>query len=196
MKKMVILVDLDGICADMVGALIDAYNTYEAEGGQEVDVSTCENYRLEDWTPLGKDLWKFVNTPGFYRSLPELPGAVDALGRLKAAGHDITILSSPGDNPRAATEKLLWVQDHMPFLSYRDIILTPKKHICRGDIFIDDDPNKVVAMRESWPSTKIFGIEWPYNRKAKGFDLLAPSWNDTEAAWRSILRAVEDLAHV
>jgi 5'-nucleotidase len=191
MRQLEILVDLDGICADFMGTLVDMYNTYEAEDDQGVELESCKG-RLPDWTPMGKDLWKYVNAPGFYSQLPPLPGAVDALERLKDAGHEVVILTSPGANPQAAAEKLIWCRKHMPFLNHHDVIVTPRKHQCCGDVFIDDDQQKIAKMRKRWPHTKMLGIEWPYNREeAKAWDFLAPSYEDTARAWTEMLKVIE-----
>jgi len=195
MKKLLILVDLDGICADMVGELIDAYNL-EAEEEDEVSIADLTTDELEAWTPLGKDLWKFINKPGWFENLPPLPGAVDSLEKLHDAGHDVVICSSPG-NPEfgahGASEKSRWIRKHLPFLPWRNFILTPLKHICRGDVFIDDSVGKLSNMREAWPSTKLICIAWPYNTGAK-CDLRAEGWEDTRKAWETIVEAIERVA--
>jgi 5'-nucleotidase len=194
MKKLTILVDLDGICTDMVGALIDTYNTEVAEAGEEVDIANLTDDSMATWTPMGKDLWQFVNRPGWFEHLAPLPGAIEALQRLHDAGHEVIICTSPGRNPQASTEKQRWFQKHLSFLPWGNIIITRMKHRCHGDVFIDDSPGKLEKIREEWPSTVLMAIAWPYNANAP-LDVRADGWQDTEAAWRRMLKAIDKIAH-
>jgi 5'-nucleotidase len=55
---------------------------------------------------------------GFYRGLPVIEGAKKALEDLFARDDlEIFILSKiPAENPHSATEKMLWVREHFPYL--------------------------------------------------------------------------------
>jgi 5'(3')-deoxyribonucleotidase len=194
MKNLTILVDLDGICTDMVGTLIDTYNTEMAEPGEEVNIADLTDDSMETWTPMGKDLWQFVNRDGWFEHLPPLAGAVEALERLHNAGHRVIICTSPGRNPAAPSDKTRWVRRHMPFLPWGNMIITREKDVCHGDVFIDDSPGKLKKIREAWPSTVLMAIAWPYNAEGP-LDVRAEGWEDTESAWRTMLQAIDKIAH-
>jgi 5'-nucleotidase len=194
MKKLTILVDLDGICTDMVGTLVDTYNTEVAEPGEEVDIANLTTDEMASWTPMGADLWQFVNRAGWFEHLPPLPGAVEALKRLHDAGHEVVICTSPGQNPQAWSEKARWVRKHLPFLPWGNLIITRMKHLCWGDVFIDDSPKKIEKMRKQWSSCCCMGIAWPYNAECP-YDVRADDWRDTTKAWGQILKAIDLIAH-
>lgn len=87
---------------------------------------------------------EFKLLPGTYFSLPPYPGAIKALERLNAAGCDIWIATKiPTANPGAASEKLHWIQQYLPWLM-RKVIITPDKGTLgtSNDYLIDDRPHK------------------------------------------------------
>lgn len=86
--------------------------------------------------------------PGFYRNLPPTAGALQAMEELhRWPGVQVFVATKiPDRNPLAATEKIQWLHEHMPFLEER-IIITPNK-ACIGrasDVLIDDRAHKADA---------------------------------------------------
>jgi 5'-nucleotidase len=85
---------------------------------------------------------------GFYRSLPLTPGAKEAVEELLGFHHLHLFVATkiPDRNPYAATEKILWLNEHLPGLGER-IIITPNK-ACLGtanDFLVDDRAHKADA---------------------------------------------------
>lgn len=78
--------------------------------------------------------------PGFYRGLSPMPGAVEAMHRLRADLEvDLWILTAPSVfNPLSYTEKRLWVEDHLGFDMCHRLIIAPDKSLLHGDVLIDD----------------------------------------------------------
>ena len=72
-----------------------------------------------------------------------IPGALEAVDRLKEK-YDLYILSSsPWENPTALGDKLAWVKkyfggDGQENIFFRKVIFSSVKHLNRGDILIDD----------------------------------------------------------
>ena len=84
--------------------------------------------------------------PGIFALMDPVPGAVEAVQKLRQR-YDLYILSTaPWNNPTAWCDKLNWVKKHFgsdedsPF--YKRIILTHHKDLCHGDYLIDDRPEK------------------------------------------------------
>ena len=85
---------------------------------------------------------------GFYRGLPLTPGAKEAVEELLAFQHLHVFVATkiPDSNAYAATEKILWLNEHLPGLGER-IIITPNK-ACLGtadDFLVDDRAHKADA---------------------------------------------------
>jgi 5'(3')-deoxyribonucleotidase len=80
--------------------------------------------------------------PGFFRSLPVVPGADWAMELFREADEKnlirVYIASKPVRNGHCAGEKILWVEEHFPWL-WRRMLLVCDKRLLRGDFLIDDD---------------------------------------------------------
>jgi hypothetical protein len=85
---------------------------------------------------------------GFYRNLPVTPGALEAVEELhRWQGIQVFVATKiPDHNPYAATEKIQWLHEHMPWLEER-IIITPNKACIGkpGDVLVDDRAHKADA---------------------------------------------------
>lgn len=80
--------------------------------------------------------------PGTYISLHPMDGALSAIRHLIDSGHDVWLATKiPTHNVLAATEKLHWINQHIPELIAK-VIITPDKGCLRGDILIDDRKHK------------------------------------------------------
>lgn len=93
---------------------------------------------------MGISSLEFKLLPGVYRNLEPYPGYVEFIRELVDIGWDVWIATKiPNDNPGAATEKLLWVAEHLPFLR-KSVIITPNKGTLGGpmDFLWDDRPHK------------------------------------------------------
>lgn len=75
---------------------------------------------------------------GFYRNLPVMEGAKEAVEELMKLG-DVYIASKPTTkNFSCATEKYEWINEHFPQL-IKKVFLTCDKTLLKGDFLIDDD---------------------------------------------------------
>ncbi|MBR1466354.1 MAG: hypothetical protein IJ607_08345 [Bacteroidaceae bacterium] len=76
--------------------------------------------------------------PGLFSKMTPVPGAIEAIHKLKEK-YDLFILSTaPWNNPSAWSDKLLWVKRYLPEVFYKRIIITHRKDLCIGDYLIDD----------------------------------------------------------
>ena len=120
MKKPIIYIDMDGVLVDFESAL--------AKVSPEI---------LEKFTG------EYDNIPGIFALMDPVPGALEAVDRLKEK-YDLYILSSsPWENPTALGDKLAWVKkyfggDGQENIFFRKVIFSSVKHLNRGDILIDD----------------------------------------------------------
>ena len=76
-----------------------------------------------------------------------LPGAVPALRTLKALGHSLHVVTdrSVGRCSQASTEA--WLAEH--HVPYDSVTYTSDKTVVRTEVFIDDRPENVLALREA-----------------------------------------------
>lgn len=120
MKKPIIYIDMDGVLVDFESALT------------KVSPEMLEKFAGE-----------YDNIPGIFALMDPVPGALEAVDRLKEK-YDLYILSSsPWKNPTALGDKLAWVKkyfggDGQENIFFRKVIFSSVKHLNRGDILIDD----------------------------------------------------------
>lgn len=120
MKKPIIYIDMDGVLVDFESALT------------KVSPEILEKFTGE-----------YDNIPGIFALMDPVPGALEAVDRLKEK-YDLYILSSsPWENPTALGDKLAWVKkyfggDGQENIFFRKVIFSSVKHLNRGDILIDD----------------------------------------------------------
>jgi 5'(3')-deoxyribonucleotidase len=80
--------------------------------------------------------------PGIFSDLKPVPGALDAFRRLSEAYHTYILSTAPWKNPGAWQDKLDWVQKHLGYVGYKRLIISPDRHLSKGDYLIDAQPNK------------------------------------------------------
>ena len=80
--------------------------------------------------------------PNAYRTLQPIPGAIEGINELLDMGIFVMMLTKiPSENPFSATEKILWLYEHLPRMEDH-IIISPDKG-CVGtkrDTLVDDHP--------------------------------------------------------
>lgn len=119
-RKPIIHIDMDGVLVDFTSALT------------KVSPEMLEKFAGE-----------YDNIPGVFALMDPMPGALEAVDRLKEK-YDLYILSSsPWENPTALADKLAWVKkyfggDGRENIFFRKVIFSSVKHLSRGDILIDD----------------------------------------------------------
>ena len=120
MKKPIIYIDMDGVLVDFTSALT------------KVPPEMLEKFAGE-----------YDNIPGVFALMNPMPGALEAVDKLKEK-YDLYILSSsPWENPTALGDKLAWVKKYFggegsDNVFFRKVIFSSVKNLSRGDILIDD----------------------------------------------------------
>jgi len=118
-NKLTLYLDMDGVLVDFESALSQlAKDKYVNYAGQ------------------------YDNVPGIFALMEPMPGAIEAVEKLRRK-YDLYILSSsPWENPTALGDKLAWVKkyfgDEKDSLFYKKVIFSSAKNLSRGDILIDD----------------------------------------------------------
>ena len=136
-----ILVDQDGVLAEWDGEFDPALDRYG-----EAAANIPRSYQREVFDlyhGLTSDEVKIVNEicdePGYYDRLAVVPGAVEALNRMVAWGHEVHIVTTPwANNPTCASDKLKWMDRHFGREWANRVVITRDKTIVRGDYLIDD----------------------------------------------------------
>lgn len=129
--KLTVLVDMDGVLADVYQHFID---WHKKETNENLDIKKMNGILEEDAFPLFK---KHVNTVDFFRTAPAIKNAIKGLEYLNNK-YEVVIVSSATEFPNSLKEKYEWLKDHCSFISWHQIIFCGSKKYIEGDIMIDD----------------------------------------------------------
>ena len=181
---MILLVDMDGPLANWEQGFLDIWlreheEFIPLEDRRDFYVTTEVEQR---WGPVaGAEARSIAEAPGFYRDLPEVDGAADALNEMVEMGHTVRICTSPiFPWQHCVGEKFDWVDDHLGIDWVKRIVLTKDKTVVRGDVLIDDKP---VITGEVVPLWTHVHFDAPYNRHVT--DGLRVRW--TDGSWRTVI---------
>lgn len=131
-----VIVDMDEVMADPMGAMKDWYQT-----------AFCCSIDPEKFSSLP---WKQVFPeqhhhlvrqrlfePGFFRHLPVMPNSQEVLREIQEH-YELFIVSAAMEFPNSLKDKLEWLGDHFPFISWKNIVFCGDKTMVYGDHMIDD----------------------------------------------------------
>jgi 5'(3')-deoxyribonucleotidase len=154
--KAQILVDMDGVLADVYRQFL-AYEFRETGVARQLE--SLDGVIEEDAFP---GFHRHVNSAGFFRTAPKMAGSVEGLKYLNGK-YRVLVVSSATEFRLSLTEKLDWMNEHFPFISWRQIILCGTKAPIRGDVMIDDHPTNL----NGFDGRRII-FSQPHNRFANG----------------------------
>lgn len=185
-----VLIDIDSTIADWGKAYDDALDAYDAEVPEEPSNIPRTKDQVAFNLKLGLSPWQCIvvdeimDKPGFYRTLPEIPGAIDALVEIQAADeYDVFLVTSPWHtNPTCSQDKLDWVREHLGEAWVDKVIITKDKTLIDGDYLIDDKPEITGAATPRWQHI-IF--DQPYNQHIEDKERLV--------YWESVLEVLDAL---
>lgn len=93
---MLILLDQDGVLADFDTAFHAAWKALKHPHPALPPSDRRSFYVRDDYPPeLRETVEEIYTSPGFFRDLPPIPGALDGVRELRSLGHDVRICTSP-----------------------------------------------------------------------------------------------------
>jgi 5'-nucleotidase len=126
-----ILVDMDGVLADVYHRF---FELHEKDFGNKLSIEEIAGLKEAEAFP---NQLKWVNSPGFFRSIPVMAGSQTGLKRLNDH-YEVVVVSMATEFPKSLTDKQLWLNEHFPFITWRQIVFCGTKDIIQADIMIDD----------------------------------------------------------
>lgn len=177
-----ILIDLDGVLADFDAGFMQAW---QAAGHPypPINPECRQHFRIMLDYPahLRADVESIYTRPGFYRSLPPIRGAIDAVTALESLGHDIIICTtSDARYPHCVTDKHAWVERFFGSVLARRMLVEMDKTTIPGDILIDDCPHIDGTVKPQWDHVL---YDQPYNRHV---DRIRLDWMCWKKVWKQM----------
>lgn len=131
-----ILVDMDGVLADVYSRF---FEIYEKETGLLLSMADVAGKLEAEAFP---DQRKWVSAPGFFRTVPVMHGSIEGL-RLLNEKYDVIVVSMATEFPQSLTDKQVWLHEHFPFITWKQVVFCGNKNIINADIMIDDHPKNL-----------------------------------------------------
>ncbi len=122
---------MDGVLADVYNRFFDLH---EKESGERITLQSIIGLKEAEAFP---NLLKWVNTPGFFRAMPVMTDSQKVLKKLNN-NFDIIVTSMATEFPISLTDKQLWLEEHYPYISWKQVVFCGRKEILKGDLMIDD----------------------------------------------------------
>lgn len=174
-------VDLDGVCANYTAGLkITAAKILNCSPDELTDDVSWE---YSEWGIRDRDHYLEVHTEAvmkrrMFATMPAIEGAADTLWRLSDAGVWIRIITHrlhvKGGHSTAVSDTCTWLEAHN--IPYRDICFLGEKPQVEANMYVDDSPFNIDALRRDGNQVIIF--DQPYNRLMDG--IRAFGWDDVE----------------
>lgn len=174
-----ILVDMDGVMADLYDSWL---YLIRAELGLDITLEDITHWGApsEFLGEHARRAYDLFDRPGFFFHLKPIPGAVDAIRTLKAAGHDVVFVTSCFSGH---VDKRRWLKEHLTSdFDARDIIYTHRKGLIHGDVLIDDAEHNLEDFKQESPGGIAICFDAPHNKTYPG--IRASDWGD-------VLRKIE-----
>jgi len=133
MKRLI--VDMDDVMADATGQFI---SYYEAEFGVRIDRAILNGKGEGEGFPENHDvIAEFPFRDSFFRTMAVNADCLDVMEQLNKK-YEVFIVSAAMEFPQSLSEKLLWINEHFPFISWKQIVFCGSKSVVHGDYMIDD----------------------------------------------------------
>ncbi|HMU47602.1 MAG TPA: 5'(3')-deoxyribonucleotidase [Chitinophagaceae bacterium] len=126
-----IAVDMDGVLADVT---LQFLHYHEKDFGTVKSIEEITGLPEFEAFPNGS---KHVHSDGFFRNAPVMPGSQEVLKKLNAQ-YELFIVSAATEFPASLSEKQQWLNEHFPFITWKQIVFCGLKTIVNADIMIDD----------------------------------------------------------
>lgn len=165
-----VIIDMDEVIADPMGDMIA---WYKQKYGLDVNYDKMLGGSWirgfpEEHQPLVRER---LMSEGFFRRLPVMPDAVEVLNEMNKK-YEVFIVSAATEFPNSLKDKLEWLLEHFPFLSWRQLTLCGDKRLVFGDYMIDDHIKNLQLF-----TGKKYLFTSAHNLDINGFDRIN-SWNE------------------
>lgn len=166
-----IAIDMDDVMADTTIKIIQTINkithsTYTYEALMSDDTKLKQKF-YEVYLQNNSFLWE----PGFFIDLPVKEGAIEVIKELTES-YEIFIVSAATEFPKSLNEKLDWMKNHFPFITWHNIVFCGHKYMIQADYLIDDHERNLAT----FIGTPIL-FSAPHNLHLNNYERVM-SWSD------------------
>lgn len=137
-----IAIDMDEVMADVQPKFLDIY---EREFGERIDPQRYQGGKIYDLDGAAH-IRNSLHEKGFFRDLPVMPGSQEVIRELMET-YDIFIVTAAMEFRASFEDKYDWLQDHFPFIPWRNVVFCGDKSIINADFMIDDHVRNLLSFQ-------------------------------------------------
>ena len=160
-----ILLDVDGVVADFIGAVFKIRDGHDLNRGSAKTYDWFKEYPGED----GDRVLDAMTGSQFWRNLGFIHQAVEGVDFLRSKGHKIVWCTCPYKAcPTWTKDRTLWLEDNFQRSEHKEpLVFTRDKWLIGAHVMIDDRADWVAEWQEEHPASLglVFGTE--LNRHVK-----------------------------
>lgn len=131
-----ITLDMDDVLADTHGKLVDVIlNEFDTTLTRE-DLNSAPLRKLLHPKQY-KKIVDILNAPRFFRDIPVKDDAVEVVRELSGY-YEIFVASAAMEFRNSLIDKFDWLDEHFPFIHWKNRVLCGNKSILKSDYLIDD----------------------------------------------------------
>lgn len=185
-SKPIVLVDCDGVLSDFTSMYFDCIEPLLGRRPHKDEVTQWDVLKCFGLEHAEEQVDAFIVEKRLCLNMPEFEGAFDAVDELRKIA-DVHCVTAPYHTITWVNERTQWLQTRFGF-SRDEIHFTKGKHICQGDVFIDDNVKNVRKYAQHRSTTKVFLWDRPWNRNGP---ILLPSNVVRTNNWDDVSNYVE-----
>lgn len=133
MKKSIAL-DMDQVIADVLSKYLDIFEKMYGRRPDKAEYWGKKFYELEeDAITIREHLFH----KGFFRDLPVIEGSQEGV-KILMEHYDVYITTAAQEFRNSLEDKYDWLQEHFPFIPWKNYVFCGDKSIFKTDYMIDD----------------------------------------------------------
>lgn len=137
-----IAVDMDEVIAQVLPKFLDLYEAETGRRLRKADYHGKKIYQVEGGLRVRESLFQ----PGFFADLPVMPHSREVLRDLSDQ-YDIFIVTAAQEFRNSLADKHDWLQEHFPFIPWKNYVFCGDKSIIRAEYMIDDHPHNLASFQ-------------------------------------------------
>jgi 5'(3')-deoxyribonucleotidase len=136
-----IAIDMDDVMADAAGRFIEYA---EMRLGKKILPIDLHNRTWAEVAGVSQEVVrKWLFEEGFFRGMRVMPHSQEVIKKLMEK-YEVFIVSAATEFPNSLKEKLEWLNEHFPYISWTHTVFCGHKYMIQADYLIDDHEKNLV----------------------------------------------------
>jgi len=141
MRKSIAL-DMDEVIANVTPKFLDIYEKHYGKRLSKADYWGKKIYQIEG----AMNIRETLHEKGFFRDLPIMEGSQEGVRKLME-DYEVYITTAAQEFKYSLEDKYDWLQEHFPFIHWKQFVFCGDKSILGMDYMIDDHVHNLQTFR-------------------------------------------------